>query len=710
ILTDFLENIGILPSSDDHSDQNQGLNLNNYILILSHDKDKLNSYKEILKEIDEDNNKINIIVAEDEKEAYKKFMDKRPILVLIDTKDTEDTTKLKIIEDNGQGTIIYDSGRNDPNIAKTIEDTTPRNVVNTFRQYELISKIEEIKWSIIVCTISDDRDEFIIKNYGADGVLQKQNNLIQLKSDLKKFLNWAIKLHNPQSDNLSKVYNKLLEECWDNNENPYVECYRNPLLNSNCPFDDGNEKNSNDQNQDLESDNNIELSGIIPGCDKDSGEITDEYVFKFIFQGFDRDSGVPFFELIQSAIEDLGRDVYEEFLDKSILVLGCEATHKLLDALHYFFPESKSVIKALAPSLPHEPENGLYNGLAQNLSRYFPENYFDIIISFGFLHDDYFDLVINEEQLDKSKFYSKIVEEIIKILKPGGKVYISRQRGNSNPDELLDAFKESTFNIENLATIFYELTKSDDREGDPGQSPRKKEGLVEHPDAPELVYLRRHKVRADRTIRLDSVLKNQFERAFDVDLSDVRIHIGIYADEITRDAGADAVTIDADIYFASGKYNPDTDEGIMLLAHELQHVIQHIRKERLVYREDYEKSEYDAERAESILRELGLLHNIESSGLSQYPYSTTGDYLDQTSGYSYELEDFMNSDYDKDFIYWSKPDGELVYFTQEQYNEFVEQVERGLRDWLNEEKFSLPEQEYDKLILKVYQWSNTSIS
>ncbi|MDY6969914.1 MAG: hypothetical protein SVR08_14830, partial [Spirochaetota bacterium] len=40
ILTDFLENIGILPSSDDHSDQNQGLNLNNNILIFSQDKRK----------------------------------------------------------------------------------------------------------------------------------------------------------------------------------------------------------------------------------------------------------------------------------------------------------------------------------------------------------------------------------------------------------------------------------------------------------------------------------------------------------------------------------------------------------------------------------------------------------------------------------------------------------------------------------------------
>ena len=41
---------------------------------------------------------------------------------------------------------------------------------------------------------------------------------------------------------------------------------------------------------------------------------------------------------------------------------------------------------------------------------------------------------------------------------------------------------------------------------------------------------------SDRTHKLDSTLKAQFERAFDADFSDVRIHTGSYADELTRDS------------------------------------------------------------------------------------------------------------------------------------------------------------------------------
>ena len=86
----------------------------------------------------------------------------------------------------------------------------------------------------------------------------------------------------------------------------------------------------------------------------------------------------------------------------------------------------------------------------------------------------------------------------------------------------------------------------------------------------DLVYLQDQ----DNSIKLDSTLKAQFERAFDADFSDVRIHTGAYADKLTKSSGAEAVTIGRDIYFAGGKYNPETEDGIRLLAHELQHVIQ----------------------------------------------------------------------------------------------------------------------------------------
>ncbi len=123
-------------------------------------------------------------------------------------------------------------------------------------------------------------------------------------------------------------------------------------------------------------------------------------------------------------------------------------------------------------------------------------------------------------------------------------------------------------------------------------------------------------VEYDNSIKLDSVLVNQFETAFGEDLTRVCIHTGIYADALARKHGADAVTVGDDIYFAYGKYAPHTDEGLSLLAHEIQHVIQNRNRDRLAYYEDIEKAEHEASRVEDIMGE-NRLHTIDAPILNQ---------------------------------------------------------------------------------------------
>jgi hypothetical protein len=113
---------------------------------------------------------------------------------------------------------------------------------------------------------------------------------------------------------------------------------------------------------------------------------------------------------------------------------------------------------------------------------------------------------------------------------------------------------------------------------------------------------------ADRVFRLDSVQKTQFERLFGADLEDVRIHLGPDANDITRKAHADAVTIGCDIYFHSGKFAPDTEEGRSLLAHELQHFIHFKEDKRMVYREDLEELEGEAIATEILMGGLAIQH------------------------------------------------------------------------------------------------------
>jgi hypothetical protein len=73
---------------------------------------------------------------------------------------------------------------------------------------------------------------------------------------------------------------------------------------------------------------------------------------------------------------------------------------------------------------------------------------------------------------------------------------------------------------------------------------------------------------------LDPDLSDFFERRFGRDLSDVRIHDGAKADEAARSINARAFTFGRDIGFAVGEYQPQSDEGKTLLAHEIAHVLQ----------------------------------------------------------------------------------------------------------------------------------------
>jgi hypothetical protein len=64
------------------------------------------------------------------------------------------------------------------------------------------------------------------------------------------------------------------------------------------------------------------------------------------------------------------------------------------------------------------------------------------------------------------------------------------------------------------------------------------------------------------------------EDRFGADFSGVRVHHDGRAQEMTRSIHAHAFTYGSDIYFNSGRYDPDSSAGKSLLAHELTHTIQ----------------------------------------------------------------------------------------------------------------------------------------
>lgn len=73
---------------------------------------------------------------------------------------------------------------------------------------------------------------------------------------------------------------------------------------------------------------------------------------------------------------------------------------------------------------------------------------------------------------------------------------------------------------------------------------------------------------------LDEATRNRMEPAFGADFSNVRVHTDSNAAQLSKDLGAQAFTHGSDIYFNSGKYNPESSEGKHLIAHELTHTLQ----------------------------------------------------------------------------------------------------------------------------------------
>lgn len=73
---------------------------------------------------------------------------------------------------------------------------------------------------------------------------------------------------------------------------------------------------------------------------------------------------------------------------------------------------------------------------------------------------------------------------------------------------------------------------------------------------------------------LEPSVRQFFEPRFGHDFSQVRVHTDTNAADSAASINAKAFTLGHDLVFASGQYNPHSQEGKRLLGHELTHVIQ----------------------------------------------------------------------------------------------------------------------------------------
>ena len=73
---------------------------------------------------------------------------------------------------------------------------------------------------------------------------------------------------------------------------------------------------------------------------------------------------------------------------------------------------------------------------------------------------------------------------------------------------------------------------------------------------------------------LDTATQRQMGAELGHDFSDVRVHTSSEADDLNRQLSARAFTTGRDLYFRQGAYDPHSQAGQKLIAHELTHVVQ----------------------------------------------------------------------------------------------------------------------------------------
>ncbi len=76
---------------------------------------------------------------------------------------------------------------------------------------------------------------------------------------------------------------------------------------------------------------------------------------------------------------------------------------------------------------------------------------------------------------------------------------------------------------------------------------------------------------------LDSNTRELLEPKFGHSFENVKIHADGRADELSKSVGARAFATGQDVYFRQGEYQPQSADGLHLLAHELTHTIQQSR-------------------------------------------------------------------------------------------------------------------------------------
>ncbi len=123
-----------------------------------------------------------------------------------------------------------------------------------------------------------------------------------------------------------------------------------------------------------------------------------------------------------------------------------------------------------------------------------------------------------------------------------------------------------------------QITPLVQRQVEPEEEEKEEEWIQRKPERDYSVVTDDVKKRLDKAGGTGSPLPDNIREymgsQFGYDFNEVKVHADGGAANLARSLSAQAFTSGKDIYFGSGKYNPNSTQGRRLVAHELTHVVQ----------------------------------------------------------------------------------------------------------------------------------------
>lgn len=118
---------------------------------------------------------------------------------------------------------------------------------------------------------------------------------------------------------------------------------------------------------------------------------------------------------------------------------------------------------------------------------------------------------------------------------------------------------------------------------------------------------------------LDPSLQTLMGQAMGADFSDVRVHTDSQSDQLNRSIQAKAFTTGQDVFFRQGAYQPGSQGGQELIAHELTHVVQ--QNGEAVQRSSQPKQTLHPIESQNVKARLGLQKNNLNESMLQAKWS-----------------------------------------------------------------------------------------